>query len=55
MLIRDSRVITCLGGRFGISCPSAFMKILKLLELNKGNFKIFENHEGFVPDRPNQT
>ena len=39
-------VITCLEGQFGINCPSAFLKILKLLELDKGNFKIFKNHEG---------
>ena len=25
-------VITCLGGRFGINCPSAFLKILKFPE-----------------------
>ena len=39
-------VITCLGSRFGINCPSAFLKILKLPKSNEGNFKIFKNHEG---------
>ena len=39
-------VITCLAGQFGINCPSAFLKILKLSESNVGNFKIFKNHEG---------
>ena len=38
--------ITCLGGQFGINCPSAFLKILKLAEWNEGNFKIFKNHGG---------
>ena len=32
-------VITCLGGQFGINCPSAFLKILWLPKLNEGNFK----------------
>ena len=39
-------VITCLGGQFGINCPSTFLKILKLPELKEGNFKNFENHTG---------
>ena len=37
---------TFLGGQFGINCPSAFLKILKLAEWNEGNFKIFKNHGG---------
>ena len=28
-------VMACLGGRFGINCPSAFLKILKLPEKKK--------------------
>ena len=44
-------VITCLGGRFGINCPSAFLKILILLEQNEGNFKIFKNHEGDISQK----
>ena len=39
-------VITYLGGRFGINCPSAFLKILKLPELIESNFKIFKNQGG---------
>ena len=37
--------MTCLGEQFGITCPSAFLKILKLVEQNKGNLKIFQNHK----------
>ena len=33
-------VITCLGGQFGIKCPSAFWKLPKW---NEGNFKISKN------------
>ena len=39
-------VIICLGGQFGINCPSAFLKVLKLSEfawklvsLTVGNYK----------------
>ena len=39
-------VITCLGERFGINCPSEILRILKLLEYNEGNFKIFKTREG---------
>ena len=39
-------VITFLGGRFEINCPSAFLKILKFPEWTEGNFKIYKYHEG---------
>ena len=42
-------VPTCLVGQLGINCPSAFLKILELPEWNKGNSKIFKNHEGDLP------
>ena len=38
-------------GQFGIIFPSAFLKILKLLEYKKGNFKIFKNHEGHLSQK----
>ena len=34
------QVITCLGGWFGINCPSAFLKSFEK------NFKRFKNHDG---------
>ena len=34
-------LITCLGGKVGINCPNAFLKILKLQFS-----KIFKYHEG---------
>ena len=34
-------VITCLGGKFAINCPSAYLIILK-----SGNFKIFKHQDG---------
>ena len=46
-------VITCLGGRFRINCPSAFLKILKLPKWNEANFRIFKNHKGDLsPESP---
>ena len=39
-------VITSLEGWFGLNFSSAFLKISKLPEWNKGNFKIFRNHKG---------
>ena len=39
-------VITCPKERFAINCPSVFLKILKLPEYSKNNFKTFKNHEG---------
>ena len=41
-------VITCLGWRFGINCPSAFMKVFKLPEYNEDNLKIFKNQDGHL-------
>ena len=38
-------------GRFGINCPSVFLKILKLPEWNEDNFKTFKNHEGYLSQR----
>ena len=39
-------VTTCFGGRLGINFPSSSLKMLKLSEKSKSNFKIFKNHEG---------
>ena len=35
----------CLGGQLGINCPSAFLKMFTLLELNESNFKILKKYE----------
>ena len=49
-------VITYLGGQFGINYPSVFLKVLKLAKWNKGNFKVFKNHEGHLFQKsPDQT
>ena len=45
-------VITCLGGLFGINCPRAFLKILKLPEENGGNLKMFQNHKRNLSPKP---
>ena len=44
-------IITCLGGRYGLNCPSVFFKTLKLPEWNQGNFKIVKNHKGDLSEK----
>ena len=38
------QVNECFGGQFGINCPGAFLKILKLREGNEGDLKSLKNH-----------
>ena len=45
-------VITCLWGLFGINCPRAFLKILKLPEENGGNLKMLKNHKRNLSPKP---
>ena len=38
------QVNECFGGQFGINCPGAFLKILKLREGNEGDLKSLKSH-----------
>ena len=40
LLVQLVLVITCLGGQFGINCPSAFLKIFVLVK--RGQFQNFQ-------------
>ena len=43
-------VITCLEGRFGTNCSSAFLKILEISWVKQGLFQIFQKSRGwFIP------
>ena len=46
-------VTACLGGRFGIICPRAYLKILKLPRVKQGKVQNFQKLR--PKNRPNQT